>query len=112
MSPPRSWPASPLFDPTDDPSPAKRNQPATSLLAFERATRNRRQVYDHILVIVRGHGEYGSTLSELAAALGLQKSSFSGRLSELLAAGALSVQRNPDGSEARRGGCRILVVTK
>jgi hypothetical protein len=115
MSPPRPYAPSPLFDDDVDSKVKKRRtgrigQARTSLASWARVEPHRRPVYDRILAVVRGRGQAGATLSELAIALNLDKSSFSGRLSELIAAGELEVLRDPKGKEVERDGCRVLVA--
>jgi hypothetical protein len=112
MSPPRPYMPSPLFDDVGKVNKCRqpRRLTGTSREAWQRVRSRRREIYARILAFVRGCGQSGATLKELAIALGKPKSDFSGRLSELIAAGELQVLRDANGGEVVRGGCRVLVA--
>lgn len=106
---PSSSPAAPSACPVD-PCQGK-SRSAESRDAHARALPFKAQRYQDILAVVRGRGDTGATVKELAEALGTQPHVISGRLSELKAAGSLRPKTDTDGKTVRRDGAAVLVLS-
>ncbi len=65
-----------------------------------------------VFMLIKSTGAHGATLKELAGAMGKDKSSFSGRISALLAKKLVVDMSDyePDPNISRRDGCRVVVA--